>query len=113
MKTTKRKRSAIFFSILIFMALLVFLMIVFPKMTQKALEEKQRTLEDALNRASIQCYAIEGRYPPSVEYLEEHYGVVIDHKRFTVFYDGWADNVMPDITVISLDSLKGGSYETE
>ncbi|HCO29472.1 MAG TPA: hypothetical protein DIT54_08740 [Lachnospiraceae bacterium] len=113
MSTTKRKRIAIFFSILIFIALLVFLILVFPKIAQKASEEKQQTLEDALYRASIQCYAIEGKYPPSVEYLEKYYGIVIDHKRFTVFYDGWAENVMPDITVISLDSLKGGAYETE
>ena len=34
----------------------------------------QETLKKAIARASVQCYAIEGRYPPSIEYLEEHYG---------------------------------------
>ena len=46
------------------------------------------------------CYAIEGRYPPSIEYLEEHYGVMINRKKYNVFYDGFASNVMPDITVV-------------
>ncbi|WP_367565909.1 hypothetical protein [Lacrimispora sp.] len=57
------------------------------------------TLRDAIRRASVQCYAIEGRYPPSVEYLEENYGIQIDRNRYNVFYSGFASNFMPDITV--------------
>jgi len=49
----------------------------------------------------VQCYAIEGRYPPSVAYLEENYGVKIDRERFDVFYEGFASNIMPSITVNS------------
>lgn len=63
-------------------------------------EEQLKTLSDALRRASIQCYAIEGRYPPSAEYLEQHYSIFIDRQKYHVFYDGWASNVMPEITVI-------------
>ena len=59
------------------------------------------TLRSAIARASVQCYAIEGRYPPSVQYLEENYGIRIDRERFHVFYEGFASNIMPDITVIS------------
>ena len=44
-------------------------------------------------------------YPPSVEYLEEHYGIQIDRERYNVFYSGFASNIMPDITVIP---AKGG-----
>ncbi|MBP3927630.1 MAG: hypothetical protein J6D13_10740 [Clostridium sp.] len=70
--------------------------------------DRQNALSDAIRRASVQCYAIEGRYPPSVEYLEEHYGIVIDRSRCNVFYSGWASNVMPDITVIPVTSEEGG-----
>ncbi|CBK76046.1 putative uncharacterized protein [Clostridium sp. CAG:149] len=66
------------------------------------------SLRDAIRRASVQCYAIEGRYPPSVEYLEEHYGIVIDRDRYHVFYDGWASNVMPDITVLPVAEEEKG-----
>lgn len=66
----------------------------------KAGQKGEESLRRAVTRASVQCYAIEGRYPPSVEYLEDHYGIVIDRDRYHVFYDGWASNVMPDITVL-------------
>ncbi|MDF2887023.1 MAG: hypothetical protein K0R23_1408 [Lacrimispora sp.] len=62
-------------------------------------ERGAETLRDAIRRASVQCYAIEGRYPPSVEYLEENYGIKIDKERYDVFYSGFASNFMPDITV--------------
>ena len=68
-------------------------------------QRSQETLRKAITRACIQCYAIEGRYPPSVEYLEENYGIQIDHDKYNVFYDGFASNIMPDITVIP---AKGG-----
>lgn len=40
----------------------------------KAGQKGEESLRRAVTRASVQCYAIEGRYPPSVEYLEENYG---------------------------------------
>ncbi len=66
----------------------------------KAKSEGEVTLRNAIARATVQCYAIEGRYPPSVEYLEEHYGIQIDRNRYYVFYEGFASNIMPDITVV-------------
>ena len=46
------------------------------------------------------CYASEGVYPPDLEYLKDHYGVQIDEERYTVFYERFAQNLMPDITVL-------------
>lgn len=63
--------------------------------------EARRTLEDSLRRAAVSCYAIEGCYPPSLEYLTENYGVYIDAERYVVFYDVFAPNLMPDITVLA------------
>lgn len=62
---------------------------------------EEDTLKKAITRASVQCYAIEGRYPPSVEYLEQNYGIQINREKYHVFYDGFASNVMPQITVIA------------
>lgn len=67
--------------------------------SEKADARGAETLRNAIRRASVQCYAIEGRYPPSVEYLEENYGIQIDRNRYDVFYSGFASNFMPDITV--------------
>ena len=65
----------------------------------RAKSEGSDTLVKAIRQASVQCYAIEGRYPPSVEYLEENYGILIDRDKYDVFYSGFASNFMPDITV--------------
>lgn len=70
-------------------------------MSDRMEREGTETLRSAIARASVQCYAIEGRYPPSVQYLEDNYGIRIDRERFNVFYEGFASNIMPDITVIS------------
>lgn len=65
----------------------------------QALEDKQQ-LETALTRAAVACYAAEGIYPPSLDYLVEHYGVQINTDLYTVKYEIFASNLMPDITVL-------------
>ena len=66
-------------------------------------EEGRKQLEEALRRGAVACYAAEGIYPPNVEYLEEHYGVQVDEERYAVFYEVFASNLMPDITVLERD----------
>lgn len=63
-------------------------------------EEDKRHLEETLRRGCVACYAVEGVYPPDLEYLSEHYGVLIDEKQYTVRYTAIAENLMPDITVL-------------
>lgn len=62
--------------------------------------EDLRQLEEALRRGCAACYAAEGVYPPNLEYLEDHYGIRVDEERYAVFYSAFADNLMPDITVV-------------
>lgn len=63
-------------------------------------EEDRRQLEETLRRSCVACYAAEGVYPPTLSYLEEHYGLQIDEERYTVRYSAFAENLMPDITVL-------------
>ncbi len=72
-------------------------------MLERAQTEGAETLRRGITRACVQCYAIEGRYPPSVEYLKERYGIQIDEEKYNVFYSGFASNLMPDITVIPVE----------
>lgn len=65
-------------------------------------EAGRQQLEDALRRAAVACYATEGVYPPDLDYLTEHYGIQVDEDRYAVFYDIFAENLMPDITVVEL-----------
>ena len=63
-------------------------------------QERKKHLEDVLREAAVACYAAEGIYPPDLAYLEDHYGVQIDWRHFTVSYTAIAENLMPDITVL-------------
>ena len=63
-------------------------------------EEELRQLEEALRKGCASCYAVEGVYPPDLEYLQEHYGIRVDDDKYTVHYDAFASNLMPDITVL-------------
>ena len=55
--------------------------------------------QDSIRRAVVSCYAIEGRYPDTYEYLAENYGLTVDEKKYTVHYEIFASNIMPEITV--------------
>ena len=69
-------------------------------LTQGKSEEDKQHLEEVVRRAAVACYASEGIYPPDLEYLKEHYGIQIDDTRYTVVYEVFALNLMPDITVL-------------
>lgn len=67
---------------------------------RNAVEEQRALAQDAITRALVTCYAIEGRYPSSLSYLEENYGVDVDQERFAVFFSSFADNVLPTVRVV-------------
>jgi len=64
--------------------------------------EGLRILEDSIRRAVIVCYAVEGRYPDSIEYIEKNFGIYIDRSKYEVFYSIFASNLLPEITVVEL-----------
>jgi len=62
--------------------------------------EAVRILEDSIRRAVVMSYAVEGRYPETITYIEDKYGVHIDRDKYIVHYMVFASNLMPDIMVI-------------
>lgn len=60
----------------------------------------RQDLKDAVLRAAFQCYAVEGVYPQSAEYLEEHYGLMVNHNKYIVSYECRASNRMPQVMII-------------
>ena len=63
---------------------------------------------EAVRRGAVQCYAMEGAYPTDLAYLEEHYGVHVDEKKWVVDYRYVADNLTPDVTVLPVNRGGGG-----
>ena len=64
--------------------------------------EKMAELEDSVCRASILCYAVEGRYPDSAEELCQHYGLSYDDNKYMVQLDSFASNLLPDIRILTI-----------
>ena len=67
-------------------------------------EAGRQQLETALRRAALSCYANEGVYPPDLDWLQAHSGIQVDESRYLVFYEVFADNLMPNITVLEKGS---------
>lgn len=59
-------------------------------------------VQDAVRSAVLTCYAVEGAYPTSLDYLKEHYGLAYNEDAYLVIYDAFASNIMPTIRVIEL-----------
>lgn len=72
------------------------------RLGQTAEREQTELLTEALNQAVVSCYAVEGRYPESLGYLIENYGIQVDQEKYVVVYDIFADNIRPQVQVIRI-----------
>lgn len=79
--------------------LLLFSLAVTRLETGRAAEGKEQ-LETVIRRTAVSCYAAEGFYPPSVDYMRTHWGLQYDEDRYVVRYEIFAANLMPEITVL-------------
>ena len=65
-------------------------------------KDQKQVLTDAVNKDIIHCYAVEGYYPPSLAYIEDHYGLTYDKSRYLVDYVPVGDNIMPSVTIVEI-----------
>lgn len=87
-------------SIAFFVVVTVMLVYGINSISTKTRAEEKRNLENALQRGITQCYAVEGTYPESLDYLKEHYGITYDEDVFFVDYKASGANILPDVTII-------------
>ena len=86
-------------SILIFVALIIAFVLLVNGITGKNNGRELQIVRDAVKNAALTCYAVEGAYPDSVEYLRKHYQLAYDEERYLITYDAFASNMIPDIWV--------------
>lgn len=87
-------------SALVFALVVVVVMRLLGGFGDLSTKERERIVEDAIRRAALTCFAVEGRYPGNVDYLKQNYGLLYDEDRCIVRYDAFSSNIMPDIRVI-------------
>ncbi len=106
-KKQSKGRRAIIISVVAFVVLVALIWALIGQTSTRVGTEQTTHLKNALLRAAVTCYAVEGRYPPTLEYLTENYGVAIDKSRFIVTYDVFSQNIMPDIQVLWIEGAAG------
>ena len=62
--------------------------------------EGLRMAERAVREAAVSVYALEGAYPSSYEDLRARSGIAVDDEKYMVFYEIFASNIFPEITVL-------------
>jgi hypothetical protein len=102
-KTSLRARFGQYvFLILLFVFIVAVVIIGLGEAKSISDEEGLRIAEESIRRAVVSCFAAEGKYPPTFEYLEEHYGISIDRNKYFVEYEIIMENFMPYILVLRI-----------
>ena len=84
----------------LFIAVFVFFWIQVGGASESQREEGARIARESIYRAVLTCYAQEGAYPESYAYIKQNYGIAVDEGRYQVFYEIFASNIMPEVTVV-------------
>jgi len=87
-------------ALIMFAAVVTIMLYGFQDAAVSSKAENLRMTEDSLRRAVVSCYALEGRYPPNVDYLQQQYGLQVDEDAYIIHYEIFAENIMPEITVL-------------
>ena len=93
----RRILPAVVFLIALMAAVLLFTRVIHVRANAEVLS----LAEEGVRRAAVECYALEGFYPRTLDYLVENYGVTAGDGRYIISYQYVASNLMPDITVLA------------
>ncbi len=96
-KTTSTIKTVGFIAIVVVLVALIYVGLGNLGTTQ---EERQIEIaEDAIIKAAVQCYALESRFPSSLDYLADNYGLTIDNEKYVYHYRTIGSNMVPEIRV--------------
>lgn len=62
---------------------------------------REETIEQMIHDKALDCYILEGAYPPNIEYLIKNYGLLINQNDFVIDYKLIGQNVPPVIKVVA------------
>ena len=97
----KRKSGFPFLSAVIFALAAAIFVFAVSSASSGSVSAQRDNLESALRHAITYCYAVEGTYPESLEYIKEHYSISYDESLFYVDYRPRGANIFPDLTIIT------------
>lgn len=87
-------------SLLITLGIFILFILQIQNITHLTKQQQRINLEKAISRDIIQCYALEGYYPPDLNYIEEHYSLTYNKSEFFIDYQIEGENIKPTFTII-------------
>ena len=94
------KRKSWILWLLLILLLIAALILIFARGGGRDLSDGSAVaIRAAVQRSALQCYAVEGAYPPDLQYLEDNYGLQVNTQDFYVTYEAFASNLPPTIRV--------------
>lgn len=86
--------------LLLFAAVAVWMVRGVQEAAQVSQQEGLRMAQEAVERAVVSCYSLNGVYPATYQELKTKSGLAIDEEKYIVFYDIFASNIRPSVTVV-------------
>ena len=90
---------------LVFVALIVGFAAMVGSITNSSGDQEINLVQEAVKNAALTCYAAEGSYPDSLDYLRQNYRLAYNQERFVVDYEAFASNLMPTINVLERGNI--------
>ena len=103
-KTENKGRRILLLLLLAELLLAVLLLTVFRHPGDDLENGGATAIREAVRRSALQCYAVEGVYPPNLRYLEENYGLQVNVEDYYVSYEAFASNLPPVVKVINREA---------
>lgn len=87
-------------SAIVFVVIVVVFIVCISSVSKNSTQRQKKLLNDALMNDITFCYATEGRYPESIEYLKKNYALTYDEDKFYVDYRTYGSNIRPEVMII-------------
>lgn len=91
---------------MLFAAMIVWFLFSMRNTASSADARELSALKTTLENSITMCYAVEGVYPESVEYLGANYGFIYDKEKYIIHYDCFASNIRPSVMILERRAKK-------
>ena len=98
---TENRGKRFLWPLLTVLVLAVLLLSVFRHPKADLEDSGAAAIREAVRRSALQCYAVEGVYPPNLQYLEENYGLQVNTEDYYISYEAFASNLPPTVKVVN------------
>ena len=99
MYSDSAKKRRFIWPLIILAVLLLAILLIVRDRSRNISEESALAIRQAVERSALQCYVVEGVYPPNLRYLQDNYGLQVNTEDFYITYDAFASNLPPSVMV--------------